>query len=170
MKTRKIYTMTMARWLIDKGFEPIAKVPSARNIRHDVWIFESTPEFDATCTEYINSHGKKPELPKNPIADEQLADLYYVADWSVATIARVHGVSVERVLSAVHNDKRVHRALAYARLMKAEREAVDDLPQQEREAELDRIWDTFRVERFPGTRFAYEISLKDTEETAANER
>ena len=62
MKHRAIYTMTMARYLIDNGFEPVAKVPDRRDIKKDVWLFDATPEFNAVFEAYVAGHKKNVTL------------------------------------------------------------------------------------------------------------
>lgn len=58
MKTKMIYTLTMARYLIDNGFNLVTTVPDRRNICRNIWLFEQTPELDAVCKEYVDRTSK----------------------------------------------------------------------------------------------------------------
>lgn len=139
IKKRKIYTMTMARHLIDNGFEPIETVPDRRNIRHDTWVFEATPEFNKACEDYVAKSKAKQQLatPEHDVDDAELSGLYLLGGQSIENIAKVHGVSIQRVLDAIRNDKRVQGAFAYALMTGRERKEVDALPQADREARLE---------------------------------
>ena len=134
-----IYTMRMAQHLINLGFKPLNTVPNARDLSKTAWVFDDAePGFKEAFTAYIaqgRPDAKQTRRPE-PVRDGELADLYFVADQSVEAIARVHGVTTDRVLNAIRNDKRVLTAFGFAVMTRAEREAVMQLPQAEREAAL----------------------------------
>ena len=136
-----IYTMRMAQHLIDLGFKPLKTVPNARDLSKNAWVFDDAqPGFKEAFAAYI-AQGKPTPTPAptrrlETVSDGELADLYFVADQPVEAIARVHGVTTERVLNAIRNDKRVLTAFGFAVMTRAEREAVMQLPQAEREAAL----------------------------------
>ncbi|MBE7004186.1 MAG: hypothetical protein E7425_07875 [Ruminococcaceae bacterium] len=129
MKTRQrmIYTYGMAQALINQGFMPVSQAPNARDMTKTVWLFDSTPEFEAACADYIaesaRAKANKPETKKTTqnVSNEALADLYLIGNQNVETIARVHGVTVERVLNAIRNDRRVVDVLRYAALTSQQR-------------------------------------------------
>lgn len=134
-----IYTMRMAQHLINLGFKPLNTVPNARDLSKTAWVFDDAePGFKEAFAAYI-AKGKPTPAPTRKLEtvdDETLADLFFVADQPVEAIARVHGVTVERVLNAIRNDKRVLTAFGFAVMSKAEREAVMRLPQAKRKAAL----------------------------------
>lgn len=135
---RVIYTLRMARHLIDLGFRPIAQVPNVRDITKDVWLFEDTPEFRAACEAYIaNSDRAKQKEPPKPlkhdVTDEELSGLFLLGGQSIEDIARVHGVTIYRVMNAIQQDKRVQNAFAYALMRSDERAVADAVSQEERD-------------------------------------
>lgn len=115
MNTKPIFTMKMARYLIDHGFEPIETRPNPKDLRKDVWVFLRTPELEDACNEYIAANTKD-RGAKPPVDDGTLAGLFIIGEQPIEAIAKVHGVSEERVKSAVKKYIRQARNLAIAAL------------------------------------------------------
>ena len=137
-KQKLIYTYKMAQALINQGFIPIAQAPNARDMRKTVWLFDSTPEFETACNEYIaeSDRAKQKEPPKPPkhdVRDEELSGLFLLGGQSIEDIARVHGVTIYRVMNAIQQDKRVQNAFAYALMRTDERAVADAVSQEERD-------------------------------------
>lgn len=114
---RLIYTESMAQSLINEGFELIGKFPNARDLRRSVWVFNSSPELEKACNEYIAA-SKQAKRPVQPVQvdDKLICCLYYKKDMTVAEICRMCHVDKQRVLDAVRNDQGLLDAFRIASL------------------------------------------------------
>lgn len=134
---RRIYTMSMAKYLLEKGFKQVAVLPDPRNIRRDVWLFLETPEFAQACDEYIAMpkpyFAGKTKTEELPVDDQTLSDLYYIGNQDVTHIAAVYHVSVDRVLNAIRKDGRKEKLFAYALMTSAERAEADAATPEKRD-------------------------------------
>lgn len=55
MKTKRIYSRTMAAYLIDSGCNFIRLVPDVEKPRRKVWLFEETEELRTKMSEYTSN-------------------------------------------------------------------------------------------------------------------
>ena len=116
MRAHKIYTRRMAQHLIDLGFTAVGQSQSTKDISRTVWSFESTPELEAACAEYIAASKAKDGGDTPPVDDRTLAGLFFVGGQSVKAIARVHDISEDRVETAIKKRVDQLRLIAFAAL------------------------------------------------------
>lgn len=55
MKTKRIYSRTMAAYLIDAGCNLIRLVPDVENPKRKVWLFEETVTLLTKMSEYTSN-------------------------------------------------------------------------------------------------------------------
>lgn len=55
VKTKRIYSRTMAAYLIDAGCNLIRLVPDVENPKRKVWLFEETAALLAKMSEYTSN-------------------------------------------------------------------------------------------------------------------
>lgn len=118
--TRPIYTMRMARHLIDIGFEPVAMLPNPKDLHKDVWIFNKTPELEAACAEYIKAKesDKKNHTPK--ISNRLLFEMRYFKGLSLESIAQIANRPVAQIEQAIKSEADLYRAFGIAAMSDAE--------------------------------------------------
>lgn len=116
MRKKPIFTMAMAKFLTDQGFEAVGTAPNKNDLKKLVWFFERTPELEAACDEYVAASRAKDNGIKPPVDDGTLAGLFIIGQQPIETIARVHGVSQERVTNAIKKYVNKARLIAIAAL------------------------------------------------------
>ena len=116
MRKRAIYTMAMAKYLTDKGFTAVGTAPNKNDLKKLVWLFECTPELEAACNKYITASKAKHNEAKPPVDDWTLAGLFVVGNQPVEAIAKVHGVTEERVRAAISKYVNQAKLIAIAAL------------------------------------------------------
>lgn len=55
--TRELYAVKRLRllqYMLERGFEPIAERPDAKNCHYKNWLFVKTPDFCKALDEYFN--------------------------------------------------------------------------------------------------------------------
>lgn len=109
---KAIFTVRMAQYLVNRGFEVVDRAPNKDDLKREVYYFERSPELEAACNEYISTHRRENARPPITVSDDTLAKLYIVGKQSVETIAQVHGVSEDRVKIAVQRQMSKIRLLA----------------------------------------------------------
>lgn len=55
MKESRIYTLSMARYLINNGFKYIRTAQDIKNPNYINWFFEDTPELHKAIHDFIKS-------------------------------------------------------------------------------------------------------------------
>lgn len=116
MRKRAIYTMAMAKYLTDKGFTAVGTAQNKDDLKKLVWFFERTPELEAACDEYIAVGKAKHNGAKPPVDDWTLAGLFIVGNQPVEAIAKVHGITEERVRAAISKYVNQAKLIAIAAL------------------------------------------------------
>ena len=116
MRKKAIFTMAMAKFLTDKGFEAVGTAPNKNDLKKLVWFFPHSPELDAACDEYIAASKAKDKGAKPPVDDGTLAGLFIIGEQPIEAIAKVHDVSEESVRDAIKKYVNRARLIAIASL------------------------------------------------------
>ncbi len=119
MKKRNIYTLKMAQNLISQGFEPIAQVPSAKDLSKNIWVFEETEDFDRACEEYI-ARSKAHAKPENPdiakFSRRLIARMFFKQKLPVASIATITGKTEDQINEIIYKQYGLYRLFAIAKM------------------------------------------------------
>lgn len=54
-KTKLIFSLKLAEFLVAQGHQVHAVVPNLKDKRKKVWVFDDTPQLNQHMTEYISS-------------------------------------------------------------------------------------------------------------------
>lgn len=119
MKKRNIYTLKMAQALINQGFEPIAQVPSVKDLSKNIWVFEETEDFDRACEEYI-AKSKARAKPENPaiakFSRRLIARMFFKQKLPVASIATITGKTEDQINETICQQYNLYRLFAIAKM------------------------------------------------------
>lgn len=129
MRKKAIYTMAMAKFLTDRGFESVGTAPNKNDLKKMVWFFERTPELDAVCAKYIEASKQRKEAgrPKIPtLSGRTLANMHLEQGLTIEDVAKITGYSKDRIKTAVKNQKRLRLLFAFAAMTYTERQAYMD--------------------------------------------
>lgn len=113
--TRKpIFTIKMARYLIDRGFEPVETRPNPKDLHKDVWLFARTPELDAACDEYIaaSRQSKIPAIPN--VSNHLIAKMHLDQGMPIEAIATITHKTVDKIKEIINSEIDLYRLFAIA--------------------------------------------------------
>lgn len=104
MNTKPVYTLKMARYLIDRGFEPVETRPNPKDLHKDVWLFQRTHELEAACDEYIESRrqGKTPEIPK--FSNFIITKMHTEQGLPIETISQITKKSTDKINEIIQHE------------------------------------------------------------------
>lgn len=128
MKKKPIYTLKMAKYLTNRGFEVIGTAPNKMNLKKICWFFEDTPELEAAYNEYVaagkqgNKVANTDYIPKAP--NELIARMHLQQGMPIEAIATITHKTIEEVKAAIDAEVDLHRLFAIAAMSDAERQQL----------------------------------------------
>lgn len=114
MKRKPIYTLSMAKYLVDQGFEVIGEAPNKLNLARRCWFFRDTAALRAACKEYtaVGKHrGGTSESHMSPTLIAKMHTQYGLTPDSIATIT---GKPIDDVRAAIKTGDSLNHLFAVA--------------------------------------------------------
>ena len=162
MRKKPIFTMAMAKFLTDKGFEAVGTAPNKNDLKKLVWFFPLTPELEAACDAYIAA-SKQSKIPAIPnVSNHLIAKMHLEQGLPIETIMTLTHKTEDEVKAAINSEFDLYRLFAIAAMDKTE---LQQLMEAQTEDERNRLI-VARMRRGGftayGAKSTYEFPAKNT--------